>query len=238
MTKKLSFIAVIGFALSLSACSEELIEILEELHHHHHHHDTDQDQDTEYCEVCYENEDGTVTCEVVPCEGGCYFDGVYYEEAEKFTAPDGCNTCICEGDGMVSCTEMACPEGCYIDGKMYLVGEIFEDGCTTCICEAPGIVSCRTPEGEECGRDTSCDDGSVVMCDMMPPQCDERFEILAVQNNCYRCVNPATCKPWGQPGCDYEHECPPTMVCDPCATSSCPMCDDCVSACVEVTRDL
>ena len=76
-----------------------------------------------------------------------------------------------------------------------------------------------------------CDDGSQWLCLMMPPECSE-FELLALQNGCWVCVNPATCKPWGEPGCSDDKDCPSGMRCDFCGTSSCPFCDDCVPACV------
>jgi hypothetical protein len=84
----------------------------------------------------------------------------------------------------------------------------------------------------EC-RDTSCDDGTTPLCRMIPPVCSEH-EILAYKNNCYVCVNPATCLPWGEPACQEDEDCPEGMVCDHCGTSSCPFCDDCVSACVSL----
>ena len=81
-------------------------------------------------------------------------------------------------------------------------------------------------------RDTHCDDGTDVLCDMIPPVCRD-FEILVVQNNCWVCVNPATCLPWGEPECDPSNDdCPDGFTCDPCGTSSCPFCDDCLPACV------
>ena len=77
-----------------------------------------------------------------------------------------------------------------------------------------------------------CDDGTEVRCKMLPPEC-ESYEMLAVQKSCYACVNPATCVPWGEETrCKNDMQCEPTHYCDPCATSSCPMCDDCVTACV------
>ena len=82
----------------------------------------------------------------------------------------------------------------------------------------------------ECKSD-QCDDGSDPVCDMIPPKCSE-FEILSIQNGCWICVNPATCKPWGEPGCSDVTDCPVGMMCDFCGTSSCPYCDDCVPACV------
>jgi hypothetical protein len=80
-----------------------------------------------------------------------------------------------------------------------------------------------------------CDDGSEPTCEMPAPDCDS-FEIVAYQNDCYVCVNSATCKPWGEPGCETDEDCALLgLVCDPCATSSCPECDDCLSACVSGT---
>ncbi len=80
-------------------------------------------------------------------------------------------------------------------------------------------------------RDTHCDDGTTPACRMVIPQCSE-YEILAYQDNCYACVNPATCAPWGEPGCESDKECATGETCDMCGTSSCPMCEDCVAACV------
>ncbi len=80
-------------------------------------------------------------------------------------------------------------------------------------------------------RSTACDDGTFVLCDMILPKCME-FEILAIQDSCWRCVNPETCKLWGEPECEDDADCPSDMTCDPCGSSSCPYCDDCVPACV------
>ncbi len=80
-------------------------------------------------------------------------------------------------------------------------------------------------------RSSICDDGTPVLCSMIPPKCGE-LEILSIQNRCWLCVNPKTCKPWGESGCEDDADCPPPMECDFCGTSSCPSCDDCVPACV------
>ncbi len=80
-----------------------------------------------------------------------------------------------------------------------------------------------------------CDDGSPWLCFMMPPECSE-FELLALQNGCWVCVNPATCRPRGDPGCSDDTDCPSGTQCDFCGTSSCPYCDDCVPACVSESR--
>jgi hypothetical protein len=84
--------------------------------------------------------------------------------------------------------------------------------------------------GSAAGR---CDDGTEALCKMLPPKCEDH-EILAVQDSCYVCVNPVTCAPWGaQAQCEGDMECKPAQYCDLCATSSCPVCDDCVAACVD-----
>jgi hypothetical protein len=80
--------------------------------------------------------------------------------------------------------------------------------------------------------DTSCDDGSMPLCNLAPPQCDPASEILATQEECYRCVNPATCKPWGESACETDADCGDDGYCEPCGTSSCPTCVDCISVCI------
>jgi hypothetical protein len=126
--------------------------------------------------------------------------------------------------------------------------------CYTDICDPPpesGVVYNLMVEGESIqyetqltvpyegegptiaitGRDSRCDDGTIPACLMPEPECDDTFEILAYQNSCYRCVNPITCLPWGEPGCETDKDCA-GKTCAECATSSCPVCDDCLKACV------
>ncbi|MBU1238927.1 hypothetical protein KKF84_08130 [Myxococcota bacterium] len=79
-----------------------------------------------------------------------------------------------------------------------------------------------------------CDDGTEAQCDMIQPQCDED-EILAIQDECWICVNPSTCAPWGMPTCVLDGDCVENQYCDMCASSSCPECDNCVAACVDHT---
>ncbi|MCC6877471.1 MAG: hypothetical protein IT378_24405 [Sandaracinaceae bacterium] len=79
------------------------------------------------------------------------------------------------------------------------------------------------------GRDTRCDEG-LLICAAVQPTCDSG-SIAAIQGGCWACVNPATCRPWGEPGCETDMTCDPTERCNPCGTSSCPECLDCVPAC-------
>jgi len=95
-------------------------------------------------------------------------------------------------------------------------------------CEA-AAASINVAQKGEC-RNTLCDDGSPLLCMMPQAECGP-FEILAIRNNCWICVNQATCLPWGEPGCITNDDCPAGYSCDACGTSSCPYCDDCVSAC-------
>lgn len=133
-----------------------------------------------------------------------------------------CHKSGCDGTGV--CNEI--PSGC-IDVWAPVCGC---DGVTysnSCYAAAAGVTI--NHEGE-C-RLTLCDDASELICDMIPPACDE-FEVLAIQNNCWVCVNPQTCLPWGEAGCTDDFDCPAGEVCDFCGTSSCPACDDCLPACV------
>lgn len=105
------------------------------------------------------------------------------------------------------------------------------DPCGNRLCE-PAQGEDRTTCSPDCpDRDTRCDDGTVPLCEMVPPTCNE-WEILAWQNSCFACVNPATCRPWGEPGCARDAGCPADQWCSPCGTSSCPLCDNCIPACV------
>lgn len=131
------------------------------------------------------------------------------------------------------CCEGLAPIACGAPGP--------EGVCEPCVgasvCAACGDGVCGAGENicncaQDCGgRDASCDDGSLPICDLVPPVCAPH-EILAHQRDCYRCVNPATCRPWGEPGCQTDADCGPSDRCDDCAMGSCPACEDCVAACV------
>lgn len=127
---------------------------------------------------------------------------------------NGSGKCAPKPNGCVAVWDPVC--GC--DGKTY--GNA---------CEAHHAGVNIAAEGE-C-RPEKCDDGTPLLCDMVPPQCGQH-ELLAIRNHCWVCVNPTTCLPWGEPECSESTDCPPGMICDPCGTSSCPVCDDCVPACV------
>lgn len=148
--------------------------------------------------------------------------------------PAGC------GAGTVATTDAVClslgdccvpePSGCYARG-----GGCFPDAlaCPFGFREGPEEPGCS--DAQRCclphdGRGI-CDDGTEWVCDLDPPLCDD-FEVRAVQDGCAVCVNPATCLPWGESGCVETADCGDGERCDACGTSSCPFCEDCVSACV------
>jgi Cys-rich repeat protein len=74
-----------------------------------------------------------------------------------------------------------------------------------------------------------CDDGSFALCDMIPPVCEDGT-ILAIQNNCYACVDPFTCTEPGQNGCLDNADCGPGQHCE--VTEVCPDCADEEPACL------
>jgi hypothetical protein len=131
---------------------------------------------------------------------------------------DALGQCAPKPDVCVQVVDPVC--GC--DGRTY---------GNACVAAGYGVNVAYKGDCEVGPRDDSCDDGTVPLCDMVMPACSD-YEILAYQNSCYRCVNPATCLPWGQANCKEDGDCPQGFTCAPCGTSSCPFCEDCVAACV------
>lgn len=113
-----------------------------------------------------------------------------------------------------------CPGGC--EGAS-ICADCGDGAC------GPGENHCNCPA--DCMAPGRCDDGSLPVCQIEPPICQPHEE-RAVIAGCWLCVNPATCRPWGQPGCAADADCAPGERCDDCASSSCPECDDCIAACV------
>ena len=75
-----------------------------------------------------------------------------------------------------------------------------------------------------------CPAGTDPICPSPPLPCVE-YEVLTVVGGCWACLNLETCRPWGEPGCMTDTDCGPGEYCDPCATGSCPACEDCVADC-------
>lgn len=125
------------------------------------------------------------------------------------------------------CVPVVTESDCARSGATCVDADVCPDGTDRIrsSCEPEGGICCL---GEPA---PSCDDGSFLECDMIEPEC-EPGSISAVIGGCWQCVNPLTCLPWGEPGCATDRDCDRGEVCDDCATSSCPFCEDCVAACV------
>ena len=155
-------------------------------------------------------------------------------QCEETCDGEGCGDGQCDSDGgesLSSCGPDCGPECADGQEQPFLC----PDGSVVpaCICEGGRWMCAISPEDQcEAGPGGRCDDGTEVFCDMMPPDCGPTT-VVAVLDHCYVCVNPATCLPWGQPGClPGADDCPAGEICNPCGTSSCPMCRDCVPACM------
>ncbi|MFH2008715.1 MAG: hypothetical protein ABI333_19160 [bacterium] len=83
----------------------------------------------------------------------------------------------------------------------------------------------------------TCDDGSPLMCRMVEPDCEAGLQV-AIQEGCYRCVDPWICTPPTDEPCAVDEECAWNQYCEPCAAASCPECTDCVAACWPRTATL
>lgn len=86
------------------------------------------------------------------------------------------------------------------------------DGAAICIKIIDGICGkgediCNSPADCEEPRDTKCDDGSDALCDMVEPIGCSGNKILAIQNDCWECVNPNTCSSVGETNCTRDDEC-------------------------------
>jgi hypothetical protein len=79
-------------------------------------------------------------------------------------------------------------------------------------------------------RDTTCDDGSQLVCAQVEPDCGAGA-IAAIQNGCWECVDPDTCEAPAPQRCSHDSQCAADQWCNPCGASSCPMCTDCVAVC-------
>ncbi|MBU1221011.1 hypothetical protein KKF34_19975 [Myxococcota bacterium] len=149
-------------------------------------------------------------------------------ETDQYCNPCGTSSCPDCEDCLRACTDNPCateePLACYAIRPDCGPGwtAVVVDGCWRC-----------ADMENECTMelDEDCNDGTEALCNMIQPECGAD-EILAVQNNCWVCANPATCMPWGETdGCSSDADCRVEDYCNPCASSSCPTCEDCIAAC-------
>ncbi len=182
----------------------------------------------------------------------CLFFGVWTECDscnESLRNIYGCKN-ICDMQMCGGIAGIPCPEGriCnYVDPSCSIIDLAGvcvpePDGCLAIyepVCGCDGVTYSNDCERISAGailayhgkcQNNSCNDGTPLTCLMIPPICKEG-SILAIQNGCWVCVNPDTCLPWGVPECKEDADCPEREWCDPCGSSSCQFCDDCVPAC-------
>jgi hypothetical protein len=87
-----------------------------------------------------------------------------------------------DGDGYTSDVDCDDTENGIHPGAVEVCNGV-DDDCDAEVDEG----ACETNPGQ-------CDDDFDALCDMEPPTCDEGL-LLAVQQGCYVCVDPTTCKP-------------------------------------------
>lgn len=163
-------------------------------------------------------------------------DGACRPTAEVFwTCDDGAEVpwCVCSMEGTFICIDEPAAQ-CGGTGSACTPGDelewVCDDGTEVpwCDCGDDGTWMCNSIPYSRCIDERPCDDGSPLACDMEEPLC-ETGTVAAVRDGCWVCLDPLTC---GDPIlCDTDAECPNEMWCNPCGTSSCPGCLDCVSAC-------
>ena len=101
-------------------------------------------------------------------------------------------------------------ECCGVAGPTCEPGTTWDSELTACCPDAIFVSDCLCPTGwdyasEEVTDDSGCllgygcgctphpcSDDMPIMCDMVPPQCDDG-QVVAAKNGCYECVDPDTC---------------------------------------------
>ncbi len=158
----------------------------------------------------------------------CFMDDMC--APDEYCNPWGTTACPECAQAIAACTPNPCDEGhmlaCYATRPQCGPGN-------AAVVTAAGCWECRSLDTcEPLARDEHCDDGSEVTCATFAEVVCAEHELLAVQEGCYVCVNPTTCLPWGVRGCEGDSGCSAFERCDACASSSCPVCDDCLPACI------
>ncbi len=103
-----------------------------------------------------------------------------------------------------------CPDGqvCVVEDPTCSSADLFgkcvpfPDGCIELyspVCGCDGVtypnLCYLIKAGATIAHDGKCcDDGTPVLCDMVPPVCPDGT-VVAVRNGCYECVEPLTCRP-------------------------------------------
>lgn len=123
-----------------------------------------------------------------PSEGSCWCD----EYCETFGDCCGDYEAVCEGDG-IEPGNLCLGEGHCEDGQTCDHSECLSNCPEGGICPAVCWGQC-VDAGDE-PDPFPCTDGSVAICEIVPPTCPDG-QVVSVQNNCFGpCVDPETCEP-------------------------------------------
>jgi hypothetical protein len=167
------------------------------------------------------DKDGLVDCADPDCRCICGCPEIYAPVCgvDGNTYPNDCEA-RCAGVDIAyrgECVDICggiagfpCPQGevCnYIDSTCSIVDLAgtcvpFPDFCPQIfdpVCGCDGVTYPNDCERIRAGatlknQGTCCDDGTPVLCDMVPPFCPVGT-ILAIRGGCYECVDPVTCRP-------------------------------------------
>lgn len=168
-----------------------------------------------------------LTCKAWGREGGC--------ESDLDCPKDSyCNSCGTSSgpslnDCVAACKPHDCPyeafQNCRLQRVKCAAGQtaLIHNGCWVCT----DLATCRFVNPAE----SACQNSTESSCDHPARSCDQG-SVLGLMDNCLSCLNPVTCKPWGQAGCTSNADCPANDTCNSCATSSCPLCDNCLGGCL------
>lgn len=120
--------------------------------------------------------------ETTTCECGCYYSELPSAGEYRFTVSARANT---------ECYQNPCAapaeSGMFYDRLPIGTSREFSVSAT--------VPYTGSPLKIEIFRDDRCDDGTIPLCDMIPPTCAPESEILAYRNDCYQCVDAETCAP-------------------------------------------
>ena len=178
---------------------------------------------TSSCEGC---DDCVGLCRVTSCETEdnpiCRSVPPTCAESEVLVVRGGCWLCVDQG----SCEPSTTPQSICVTNDECEVGS-YCDECATSSC--PDCLDCI-------GLCTmsSCESEREAVCEEEPPSC-ESGTVLIIQDGCWLCVDQTSCEAMSvEPPinrCETTADCSFGSICDPCGGSSCPSCDDCISAC-------
>ena len=188
----------------------------------------------EYCNQCAAAscpycDDCIALCQAGPCESEevveCEVERPLCAEGFVSVVRDGCWLCV----DRVRCEPNQPQQDTCMTNDDCEVGD-YCDECATSSCE--GCLDCI-------GLCTvsSCESEAEVQCEVQAPSC-EPSTVLIIRDGCWLCVDQNSCEAMSMEEpineCQSNADCSFGSICDPCARSSCPACDDCISACRSV----